>query len=101
MTDVSRADGVGEGYRLSTPAGETTVERVVMTTPAPTAADLLAGVAPETAGRLAELRCNPLPVVFLAADHDRPGKGYQVGYGEDLHTLEVSWNGQMFGRDDL
>jgi len=101
VTDVSRTDGQGDGYRLSTPTGETTVERVVVTTPSPTAADLLAGVAPEAAGRLAELRYNPLAVVFLAADHDRPGKGYQVGYGEDLHTLGVSWNGQMFGRDDV
>jgi oxygen-dependent protoporphyrinogen oxidase len=47
------------------------------------------------------LNYNPLALVFLAADHGREGKGYQVGYGEELHTLGVSWNTYLFDRDGV
>jgi oxygen-dependent protoporphyrinogen oxidase len=95
-----RAGSSDGGYLVRTGAGTQAVDAVVVTTPAGVAADLLAGVAPETA-RLADLRYNPLALVFLSADHDREGKGYQVGFGEDLHTLGVSWNANMFDRDGV
>lgn len=90
----------GDGYRLHTPDGTDAVDRVVVTTPAPAAADLLAGVAEGTEA-LGQLTYNPLAAVYLQADVDREGLGYQVGYGEDLHTLGVSWNASMLGRDRL
>ena len=76
------------------------VDHVVVTTPADATARLLEGTAPD-AGRLASLTYNPLAVVHLTADSRRDGFGYQVGFGEDLHTLGVSWNDSMFGRDGL
>ena len=101
--DEAGADGAGStdgGYLVETETGTHAVDAVVATTPAGVSADLLAGVAPETA-RLADLRYNPLALVFLSAEHDREGKGYQVGFGEDLHTLGVSWNANMFDRDGV
>lgn len=88
------------GYLLDTPDGTEAVDQVVVTTPAPVAAELLDGVARGVEG-LADLTYNPLAQVSLRADLDRPGLGYQIGYGEVLHTLGVSWNAQMFGRDGL
>jgi len=90
----------GGPYLLETPDGTREVGQAVVTTPAGEAADLLSGLAAGTEG-LADLLYNPLALVFLDASHDRAGKGYQVGYGEDLHTLGVSWNGSMFGRDGV
>jgi len=102
---IERVDGSGDGesasgYVLETTDGREAVDAVVVTTPAGVAAALLAPVAP-AAECLLDLRYNPLALVFLQSDHDHKGKGYQVGYGEDLHTLGVSWNGSMFGRDGL
>jgi oxygen-dependent protoporphyrinogen oxidase len=36
----------------------------------------------------------------MESDLDHDGKGYQVGYDEDLHTLGVSFN-SLFDRDGL
>ncbi len=108
VTDIEPVSG-GQGdelaettgpYRLETPDGSYEVDQVVVTTPASVAGELLSGLA-DGADELDELRYNPLALVFLHADHDRVGKGYQVGYGEDLHTLGVSWNSRMFGRDGV
>jgi oxygen-dependent protoporphyrinogen oxidase len=94
------AEEEGGPYRLTTPDGTYVVDHVVVTTPAAAAGDLLSGLG-EGVGDLDELRYNPLAMAFLEADHDRVGKGYQVGYGEDVHTLGVSWNGRMFGREGV
>ena len=87
-------------YRLETPGGSYEVDHVVLTTPASVTADILADVV-DGADKLDGLRYNPLALVFLRSNHDWRGKGYQVGYGEDLHTLGVSWNSRMFGRDGV
>lgn len=106
VTGIEPVGGGGESsepagpYRLDTPEGSYEVDHVVVTTPAGVAGDLLADLA-DSADELGELRYNPLALVFLEADHDWVGKGYQVGYGEDLHTLGVSWNSRMFGRDGV
>jgi oxygen-dependent protoporphyrinogen oxidase len=96
-TDVVAAD---RGYHIETPDGAERVDHVVVTAPGPDAADLLDDVAAGAEG-LADLTYNPLAMVFLRADVDREGLGYQVGYDEDLHTLGASWNAQMFDRDRL
>jgi len=100
-TPVERVarDG-GGGLRVETPGDSHAVDHVVLTTPAPATAELL----PEdTAGadRLADLGYNPFAFVFLDAAGGREGFGYQVGFGEKLHTLGVSWNASMFDRDGV
>ena len=66
----------------------------------PGKADLLDGIATGI-DDLDSLRYNPLALVYLDANPPKEGFGYQVGYGEDLHTLGVSWNASMFGRDGV
>ncbi|GGM60679.1 oxygen-dependent protoporphyrinogen oxidase [Halarchaeum rubridurum] len=88
----------GERYAVSTPDGEILADDVVLTVPAPAAADLLEGVAPDSAAALAELRYNPLAVVTMYSDARRDGFGYQVRRTESLRTLGVSWHHSLFGR---
>lgn len=100
-TPVTEIDRSTEGQiTVDTPEDRYIVDNLVVTTPAYVASDLLSGVV-DGADDLETLRYNPLALVFLHAEHDWAGKGYQVGYGEDLHTLGVSWNDQMFGRDGV
>jgi len=91
-----------EGVVLGTGGGDYTVDEVVVTAPAGAAGDLLAPLAAGADG-LGELTYNPLALVYL--ESQRPpveeGFGYQVSYGEDLHTLGVSFNGVLFDRGNL
>ncbi|NEU58253.1 protoporphyrinogen oxidase [Halorussus sp. MSC15.2] len=98
--------GVREGddgtVTLETPDGSESFDRVVLTTPADLTADLVAGLAPDSADALRELNYNPLAMVYLRTDLDAagvdPALGYQVGFDEGLRTLGVSWNASMFDR---
>ena len=76
-------------------------DRVVVTTPAEVAGDLLTSLDPESAAALRRLNYNPLATVYLEAVSNRDGLGYQVRRDEPLDTLGVSWNGSTFGRDGL
>jgi len=97
-TDGGSADAT---YTVGTHDGSYEADHVVVTTPAGVAGDLLEGVAPG-ADRLRELTYNPLALVYLQSEgQPADGLGYQVSYQEDLHTLGVSFNGVLFGRDDL
>ena len=99
-----REAGAGSGYELETLDGATAFDEVVLTTPADLTADLVAGLAPDSADALRELTYNPLAMVYLRADIPADGDvdpnalGYQVGYDEDIRTLGVSWNDAMFDR---
>lgn len=97
VESIGERDG---GWLIETASGREPVDAVVVTTPADVAATLLGNIAPG-GDRLAELRYNPLALVYLQADHDRAGLGYQVRRDEPLRTLGVSWNGSAFGRDGL
>jgi oxygen-dependent protoporphyrinogen oxidase len=97
VTDIRSRSG---GYTLETPRASHDVDVAVVTTPASVAAELLGSVAPSTA-KLETLRYNPLAMVFMESDYNGTGKGYQVGYDEDLHTLGVSFNHSLFGREGL
>ncbi|MXR51117.1 protoporphyrinogen oxidase [Halovenus sp. WSH3] len=100
VTDIEPVDGPETAFRVETDSGTEEFDHVVCTTPASVTADLLDGI---TTGidDLDSLRYNPLALVYLEADLDREGFGYQVGYGEDLHTLGASWNASMFDRDGV
>lgn len=99
-TPVTGIEPAGEGYTVRTPDSTHEVDSLVLTTPAGVTAELLDGVVPGAAA-LGDLRYNPLAMVFMESSFDREGKGYQVGYDEDLHTLGVSWNHSMFDREGL
>ncbi|MFB6146316.1 MAG: protoporphyrinogen oxidase [Halobacteriaceae archaeon] len=98
---VRPTGGDGGPYDLETAAGTHRVDDVVVTAPAPAAADVLEPVAPDAADRVRQLTYNPLAYVYLRADVDRRGLGYQVRRGEGFHTLGVTWNGCAFDRDSL
>jgi oxygen-dependent protoporphyrinogen oxidase len=98
---VRRLSAAADGWSLEGDGGASPVERVVLTCPAPAAAALLAGAAPEAAGRIAQLRYNPLAVVHLDAGSGLRGLGYQVALSEPLATLGVTWNDALFGRDGV
>lgn len=95
----------GEQYTIETAAGTEDVDHVVVTAEAHAAAELLAPLADAGLAtgveHLESMTYNQLAQVFLHAEHDCPGKGYQVGYDEDLHTLGSSWNANMFDRDGV
>jgi len=102
VTAVRKADG--GGHAVETPDGTTAFDEVVLTTPADLTADLVAGIAPDSAAALRELTYNSLATVALEADLDAgdvdpDALGYQVGFDEDLRTLGASWNASMFDRE--
>jgi oxygen-dependent protoporphyrinogen oxidase len=105
---VERVGGDGGGdhqadgrYAVETPAGRTVVDDLVVTTPAGTAADLLEGVAPDAAGRLAQLSYNPLAVVHLRADWAFDGVGVKVPGVAGFATRGLTAHGPLFGRDGI
>ena len=101
---AAAADGgttADDGYTVETTADSYEADHVVVTAPADVAGDLLEGIAPG-ADRLCELTYNPLALVYLESEgKPADGLGYQVSYQADLHTLGVSFNGVLFGRDNL
>lgn len=91
----------GGGWRIELDGESVAVRRVVLTCPAPAAAAILEGAAPEAAGRIRRLVYNPLGVVHLHAETDLRGLGYQVALAEPLATRGVTWNDALFGRDGV
>jgi oxygen-dependent protoporphyrinogen oxidase len=96
---VPRGDG---GWTIELDSGGIDARVVVLTCPAPAAAALLDGAAPDAATRLRQLVYNPLAVVHLhAPDAGLRGFGYQVALGEGLVTRGVTWNDSLFGREGV
>lgn len=100
-TPVTKIEPIDPGYRLTTDRSTLEVDGVVVATEAPAAASLLEPLDADLSERLDALRYNPLALVYVRADLDRDGLGYQVSRRGPLHTLGVAWNGVAFGRDDL
>lgn len=99
-TPVRGVTGTGDGYRVTTDDGATTVDDVVVTTPAPTAADILEDVSP-SAGALRRLTYNPIGVVHLRSDYDGDGIGVLVPDDEDVPVSGLTWNASFLGRDGV
>lgn len=92
----------GAGWRLELDDGPVDAEAVVLTTPAPVTARLLAEAAPEASRAAGSLRYNPLAVVHLDADTELQGLGFQVAFTEDALALRgVTFNDSLFGRRNL
>lgn len=91
----------GDGYTVVTDGDHIAAEHVVITTPAPAAAQMLERIAPAAAVRIGSLNYNPLGVVHLHADTNLRGLGYQVAFSEPLVTRGVTWNDSLFGRSGV
>lgn len=92
----------GAGWRLELDGGPLDAEAVVLTTPAPVTARLLADAAPDASRAVGSLRYNPLAVVHLDADTGLRGLGFQVAFAEDALALRgVTFNDSLFGRRNL
>lgn len=102
-TDEGAPDAAGDDPIYEVVADGVTVraERVVVTTPAGAAADVVGDLAPEAADALDELTYNPIAMVYLRADVDREGFGYQVHADEDLRTRGVTFVDSLFDREGL
>lgn len=100
-TPVRAIEPRANAYDVITDDDRIAAEHIVITTPAPAAAHLLGGVAPEAASRIATLRYNPLTVVHMHAETDLRGLGYQVSLAESLVTRGVTWNDSLFARDGV
>lgn len=97
-TPVTKIECADAGYHVITPDDSVTADHVVLTVPAPAAAELLTDTAPDSADALDELRYNPLAVVTMSSDVRRDGYGYQVQRSEPPRTLGVSWHHSLFDR---
>jgi oxygen-dependent protoporphyrinogen oxidase len=98
---VRRLEANGAGWRLQTDHEAIDAEHVVLTVPAPAAADLLDVPAPEAAAALRRLHYNPLGVVHLDADTPLVGLGFQVAFTESLALRGVTYNDALFGRRNV
>jgi oxygen-dependent protoporphyrinogen oxidase len=100
-TPVQAVRETGEGFEIETTDGTTSVEQVVVTTPAPVTADILEPLDGELAAVLGDLTYNPLAVVHLESAYDRAGHGCQILDGEGYETLGMTWNASMLDRDGV
>jgi len=97
-TPVEAVRQTDDGFALETPGETTTVDRVVLTTPAAVTAGLLEPFAPGSADALRALTYNPMAVVHLNAASDIDAAGFQVQYDESFRTLGVTSTGALFDR---
>jgi oxygen-dependent protoporphyrinogen oxidase len=101
QTPVRAIERNGSRYVVTTDYDRIIADNVVITTPAPEAAALLNGIAPDAASCIGGLTYNPLTVVHLRAQTDLRGLGYQVSLAEPLVTRGVTWNDSLFDRTDV
>jgi len=97
-TAVHRIHRVQNYWEVETEAGYVAADRVVLTTPAPAAAALLALIAPAASDAFRKLVYNPLAVVHLYAETDLVGLGFQVSLAERRVTRGVTFNDSIFDR---
>jgi len=91
----------GEGFTLTTEAGNVEAQEVLLTLPAKRAADLLAPVAPAAVKPLSEIPTAPIAVVMLAYDADAfdlpvHGFGFLVPRGEAPGLLGILYCHDIF-----
>ncbi|SDQ64303.1 protoporphyrinogen oxidase [Natronobacterium texcoconense] len=98
-TPVERIDDAGDGYELVTDEGTERVDDVVLTTPAPTSADLLESVDADLAATLRKFNYNPIGMVFVESDLERDGIGALVPSGADIGISGSTWNASFLDRD--
>lgn len=100
-TPVEAVNDTGGGFEIETADGATAVDQVVVTTPAPVTAEILAPLDGDLADVLGDLTYNPLAVVHLESDYDREGHGCQILDSEGYETLGMTWNSSMLDREGV
>ncbi len=98
-TPVRAVESADDGYGVVTYEDEIRVDHVVVTTPAPTAAELLRNAAPAASEVLDRLSYNPIGVVHLDSGYDCEGIGVLVPHHEELSVSGLTWNASFLGRD--
>lgn len=99
-TPVTGVESVGDRYRIETENDEVTVDSIVLTTPAPTTASLLAAIDERSAEAVGEFNYNPIGVVHLESAYDRDGHGFHV-IDEGFETNGSTWNHSMLDREGI
>jgi len=89
------------GYELHTDDGSEFVNELILTTPAPTCADLLEDVDSDLASVLRRFNYNPIGMVFLESAFDGTGIGTLVPPGSDLRISGLTWNSSFLDRENL
>ncbi|MFC7043584.1 protoporphyrinogen oxidase [Halonotius sp. GCM10025705] len=89
------------GYEIVTDAGSEIVDEVVVTTPAPTSAELVDPLDSDLAATLEEFRYNQITMVFLDSGFDREGIGALVPPDGELPISGTTWNASFLDRDRL
>lgn len=89
------------GYELETAEGTERVDEVVLTTPAPTCADLLAPIDADLEATLRRFNYNPIGMVFLESAFDGTGIGTLIPPGSDAQISGLTWNSSFLDRDGL
>ena len=100
-TPVSSVQPADTGYELQTAAGRDRVDQLVVTTPAPTSAELLRPVDASLATQLSQFNYNPITMVFLDTPLDREGIGALVPTDSELPISGTTWNTSFLGRERL
>ncbi|AGB17511.1 protoporphyrinogen oxidase [Halovivax ruber XH-70] len=100
VDDTNGSDAAG--YELETADGIERVDDVVVTTPAPIAAELLEPVDTDLATALDRFNYNPIGLVFLDADFGGRGLGTLVPPdADDVSISGLTWNASILDRDRL
>lgn len=99
-TPVTGIHPEDDRYRIVTESGDEVVESLVLTTPAPTTASLLASIDETTADAVGQFNYNPIGVVHLRSTYDREGHGFHVIDG-GFETRGCTWNHSMLDREGI
>ncbi|MGM0398196.1 MAG: protoporphyrinogen oxidase [Halobacteriota archaeon] len=99
-TPVTALERAGDGFTILTDEGSHRVDSVVVTTPAPTAASLLAPIDGSVATTLDRFTYNPIGVVHLESAYDREGHGFHV-IDDGFITNGSTWNHSMLDREHV
>ena len=100
-SEDTSSDDNGGGFELVTDAGSEIVDEVVVTTPAPTSAELVEPLDSDLAATLERLRYNQITMVFLDSGFDREGIGALVPPDGELPISGTTWNASFLDRDRL
>lgn len=99
-TPVTGLERTGDRFDVATDEDVYTFDEIVVTTPAPTAAELLTDVDETTAATLDRFNYNPVGVVHLESEFDGTGHGFHI-IDDGFLTNGSTWNHSMLDREGV